>query len=72
MPDWLKLVRQRLNGLALHSSERDAVHTELAAHLEDAYESLLGKGMSESEAAKRTLCLANDCRNCSGKFTPHG
>jgi hypothetical protein len=60
MPDWQKLVRKRLRGLSLHSTERDDVHTELAAHLEDAYDSLLRNGMSESEAAKRTLCLAND------------
>ncbi len=60
MPDWQELVRQRLKGLALHSSEREEVHIELAAHLEDAYESLLGEGVSEPEAAKRTLCLADD------------
>lgn len=68
MPDWLELVRQRLHLLALHSSERDAVHTELAAHLEDAYESLLGEGMSESEAAKRTLCLVNDWQELQQKI----
>lgn len=60
MPDWQELVRQRLAGLALDPAERDEIRAELAAHLEDAYEAMLRDGINNSEAAKRTLCLAND------------
>ena len=66
MPDWLELVRQRLKGLALHSSDKEEGHTELAAHLEDAYESLLRDGVSESEAA--TLCLSRNWQDLRQKI----
>jgi hypothetical protein len=60
MSDWQNLVRQRLTGLALDAPEKDEIHAELAAHLEDAYESLLRNGVCESEATKRALSLADD------------
>jgi len=37
MPDWLKLVRQRLSGLDLGAMENDEVHAELAGHLQEFY-----------------------------------
>jgi len=55
MPDWQELVRQRLSGLALNAEEKDEVHTELAAHLEESYESLRAKGLSEQAAMQQTL-----------------
>ena len=55
MADWQKLVSQRLSGLALESAEKDEVHVELAAHLEDFYESLRTKGLSEQAAMQQTL-----------------
>src|SRR5712664_3650390 len=55
MPDWQKLVRQRLSGLALDAEEKDEVHAELAAHLEESYESLRAKGNSEQAALQQTL-----------------
>jgi hypothetical protein len=55
MPDWRELVRQRLFGLALEAEEKDEVHAELAAHLEESYESLRAKGLSEQAAAQQTL-----------------
>jgi hypothetical protein len=60
MPDWQKLVRRHLFGLPLDAAEKDEIHAELAAHLEDSYESWLRDGINNSEAARRTLCLAND------------
>ncbi|HEX4543732.1 MAG TPA: permease prefix domain 1-containing protein [Candidatus Acidoferrum sp.] len=60
MPDWQELVRQRLRGLALDAAEKEEVHAELAAHLEETYEALLRKGMTESEAIDRALSLAGD------------
>src|SRR6266446_5302101 len=55
MPDWQKLVSQVLSGLALDAAEKDEVHAELAAHLEDFYESLRTKGLSEQAAMQQTL-----------------
>jgi uncharacterized membrane-anchored protein len=55
MSDWQELVRQRLSGLALGAEEKDEVHAELAAHLEESYESLRAKGLSEQAAMQRTL-----------------
>src|SRR5713226_8839282 len=55
MPDWQKLVRQRLSGLALDAEEKNEVHAELAAHLEESYESLRAKGNSEQAAMQQTL-----------------
>src|SRR6266852_7689705 len=54
MPDWQKLVGQRLSGLVLDAAEKEEVHAELAAHLEDFYESLRTKGLSERAAIQQT------------------
>lgn len=69
MPDWQELVRQRLAALALDPAERDEIRAELAAHLEDAYEAMLRDGINNSEAAKRTLCLANDWQDLQRKIS---
>ncbi|PYT69320.1 MAG: hypothetical protein DMG39_18655 [Acidobacteria bacterium] len=60
MPDWQKLVRQRLSGLGLETAEKDEVHAELAAHLEESHEGLVQQGLPEDEAARRTLSLVED------------
>lgn len=60
MPDWQELVRKRLSGLALDAVERDEVHAELAAHLEESYESLRIKGLPEQAAMQRTLAEVPD------------
>ncbi len=55
MPDWQEIVRRRLSGVALDGEEKDEVHAELAAHLEESYESLRAKGNSEQAAMQQTL-----------------
>lgn len=60
MPDWQELVRLRLSGLALDSTEKEEVHAELAAHLEESYEVLLRDGVSKPDAIRRALSLAGD------------
>jgi hypothetical protein len=55
MPDWQEFVRQRLSGLALDADEKSEVQAELAAHLEESYESLRREGLLEQEAIHRTL-----------------
>lgn len=60
MPDWLELVRLRLSGLALEGAERDEVHAELAAHLEESYEASRNDGLAEHEAAQRAFAQSGD------------
>ena len=60
MPDWHELVRQQLSGLTLDAAEKDEVHAELAAHLEEAYELLLAKGLLEQVAMQQTLAQVAD------------
>ena len=63
MPDWQELVRRRLSGLALDAEEKDEVHAELAAHLEDTYEASLREGMLEPQALSRALSVAGNWQN---------
>jgi hypothetical protein len=63
MPEWRQIVRKRLEGLTLDAAEREEVHAELAAHLEETYEALLREGMLESDAIHRALSLAGDWQN---------
>jgi len=60
MPDWQKLVRQRLSGLALDAEEKDEVQVELAAHLEEVYEDHRRQGMTEELAAQRAMRQVTD------------
>ena len=60
MPDWQKLVGKRLSGLALDEGEKEEVHAELAAHLEESYESLRTRGLPEQAAMQQTLAQVED------------
>ncbi len=55
MPDWRQIVGQRLGGLALDAAEKEEVHAELAAHLEETYEALLREGMTRAAAVQHAL-----------------
>ena len=68
MLDWQKLVRQRLSGLALDGPEKDEVHAELAAHLEESYESLRTKGLLEQAAMQQTLAQVADWQDLRRKI----
>jgi len=68
MPDWQKLVDERLAGLALGAKEKAEVHAELAAHLEESYEALCQRGLSESEATDRTIGQVSDWRDLQRKI----
>jgi hypothetical protein len=60
MPDWREVVRQRLAGLALEPEDTSQVFEELAGHLEEKYQFLLREGVSEEDAARRTLEQVSD------------
>lgn len=68
MPDWEKLVRRRLPGLALDPGEQHEVFAELACHLEEAYESLRKQGVSEHDATRRTLSQVADWNDLQRKI----
>ena len=69
MPDWQKLVWRHLLDLPVDAAEKNEIHAELAAHLEDNYESWLRGGIDNSEAARRTLCLASDWQDLRQKIS---
>jgi len=68
MPDWERLVRQRLSGLKLGSAEDEEVHAELAAHLEESYEALLKEGAPEQVAFHRVLSQVTNWRDLQRKI----
>lgn len=60
MPDWKKLVREHIASSALPAASREEVVSELAAHLEEAYEAALLQGLTEKSAVEFTLQEVND------------
>jgi len=65
MPDWQKLVRWGLSGVALDAAEREDIGAELAAHLAETCEELHKQGMPEEEAVRRTLSQVEDWQELS-------
>lgn len=68
MPDWQELVRRELSGLAVDAAERDEVHAELAAHLEESYEVALREGVPQPDAIRRAISLAGDWQELRRKI----
>jgi len=68
MPDWQKLVSERLWNLALESKECREVIEELAAHLEESYERFRKEGLAEHEAVHQTLAQVTDWSNLGWKI----
>jgi len=55
MPDWQKLVRQKLRGIALDHDDVAQVVEELAAHLEEDFQYSLAAGATEQVATSHAL-----------------
>ena len=68
MADWREFVRQRLSGLAIDAAEREDVHAELAAHLDESCEALQIEGLPEREAVQRTLAQVPDWQDLGYKI----
>jgi len=60
MPDWRKIVGEKLGPLPLRNGRRDEVIEELAQQLESAYEEALAEGVNEQEALGRSLAQFED------------
>jgi hypothetical protein len=68
MPDWEKLVRERLAVSGLGNEEHNEVIAELAGHLDETFECLRKKGMSEREAIHHALGQGADWRDLGHKI----
>jgi len=68
MPDWQELVRQRLAGLELAAAEKEEVHAELAAHLEETYEASVKEGVNEQAAVQRALLQVSNWQDLRQKI----
>lgn len=68
MLDWHELVRRRLSGLALDEAEKDEVHAELAAHLEESYEALRAQGVPAPTAMRDTLSQISSWKDLQRKI----
>jgi len=62
MPDWKKLVQERLEPCGSHPTNREEVVAELAAHFEEAYEQARSQGLIEAAATELTLREVTDWR----------
>jgi hypothetical protein len=60
MPDWNRLISERMGTLALPREVRDEVVAELATHLEELYQACRAHGANESEAIETALSQAAD------------
>jgi hypothetical protein len=62
MPEWRRLVRERLAGVDLPPADEIGIVEELAQHLEDRYRELCSAGQSDEEALRASLdeIAAND------------
>ena len=60
MPNWKKIVREKLGTLPLTNGRRDEVIEEVAQQLESAYEEALAQGINEQEAMRRSLAQFKD------------
>lgn len=60
MPDWKKLVREHIASSALPAASREEVVSELAAHLEEAYDAALLQGLTEKAAVDFALQEVDD------------
>jgi len=65
MRNWEAIVEQQFNGLALEPAESAEVIAELAAHLAETCEEFRKQGMTEEEAARRTLSQVEDWQKLS-------
>jgi hypothetical protein len=60
VPDWKKIVREKLGRLPLTNGRQDEVIDELAQQLESAYDEAIASGASEPEGLRRSLAQFSD------------
>jgi hypothetical protein len=55
MPEWKRIVSENMSALNLPSGASEEVIAELAVHMEETYESVCARGLSNSAAMEQTL-----------------
>lgn len=55
MPEWKRIVRERLAGCGLRPTTEMDVAEELAQHVEDRYQQLCADGVAPADAEARSL-----------------
>ena len=60
MPDWRRIVRERLTGLQMEGASESDVTEELAQHLEDRYREYRSGGADEQEACQKARAELDD------------
>ena len=68
MPDWKKIVREKLGPLPLTNGRREEVIEELAQQLESAYEEARAQGLGEPEALRQSLAQFQDWEKLRGEL----
>ena len=68
MPDWKKLVRERMESSLLPAAGREEIVSELAAHLEETYEAALSQALTDEAAIALTLQEVSDWHVLAGKI----
>jgi hypothetical protein len=67
MPDWKRIVREKLGTLPLSNGRPDEVIEELANQLESAHEEALREGHDEQEAIRRSMAQFQDWEKLRGQ-----
>src|SRR6516225_5730310 len=60
MPDWSRLISERMGALGLSGEVRDEVVAELATHLEELYQACQARGANELQAIEIALSQVAD------------
>src|SRR4051794_38497020 len=60
MPDWKRIIRDRMASLRLEGAAEADLTEELSQFLEERYQELLSSGASEEEAYRQTLLEVDD------------
>jgi hypothetical protein len=68
MPDWRELVKRNLGGMQLAENDAMEVVEELAAHLEEAYQTFLNRGFTEQAAIQKASLEVSDWRDLRTKI----
>jgi len=55
MPEWRRLIRERLRDIDLPPADEIGIVEELAQHLDDRYRDLLSSGLADDDAVKTSL-----------------
>lgn len=62
MPNWNHVVRDRLKSKGLNLADMDSIISELAAHLEEAFDEAQARGLAEEQALQVALQEVEDWR----------